>query len=336
MAITVTLKERRRLGNAYMNILDVALDDSYPTGGEAITARQLGLNVVDFVLPSPAAGYIPEFDHSNMKLKMFTPVKIQAAHTHVNTLTLTKGKFASFAAGDIKGSANTDSEDDDQDSAPTNSALVHALATCSDAGAVTLDTFVSPGLGRNLCAVLKATVGAITMEVGDVAIAITGTYKGAAQTETITFAFTDDPANNVIAQDKFRYLYGDKPFDTVTAATVTGLTASQENLQVSLGIGSKIALPVNLKTPAEADVTNIYKNAANLSPSGIVDATNMTVNLGVLADGDDFNVVYSSTKLSDVVIGNVAGGAIAAAAASEVANTTDLSAVTVRVAAIGY
>lgn len=79
MAAKVTIKKRTKAYNAYMNVVDIQMDSSYPTGGEAITPQQLGLNVIDFVLASPAAGYIAEFDHANSKLKMYTPT---AAHVH--------------------------------------------------------------------------------------------------------------------------------------------------------------------------------------------------------------------------------------------------------------
>jgi len=82
---TVSLLHRRKMGNGYMNVCDITLDSSYPTGGEAITPQQLGLTALDFVLPSPAAGYIFEFDHANSKLKAFTPTVAQASHTHAFT-----------------------------------------------------------------------------------------------------------------------------------------------------------------------------------------------------------------------------------------------------------
>ncbi len=166
-----------------------------------------------------------------------------------------------------------------------------------------------------------------------VSVEITGTWRGAAQQETIELAFTAE--DKEIANTKFRFKYGVKPFDTVTAATVTGFLAAHENMQVSLGIGSKIGLPTNLLTPDEDDVVNITKNAADLSPSGIVDTTNMTINLGTLADDDDFTVAYKAiTALTGTAITNVSGGAISAAAAPEVTQSFSLTA-TVRCLAIG-
>lgn len=85
MAASVTIKKRFKFGNGFGVVADVTFDDSYPTNGEAIAAAKFGLQSLDFVLPSPASGYIFEFDHANSKLKAFTPVKAQSAHTHVFT-----------------------------------------------------------------------------------------------------------------------------------------------------------------------------------------------------------------------------------------------------------
>lgn len=91
MPASVTIKKRGKFGNGFVVVADVTFDDSYPTGGEALTAQQFGLTVLDFVLPSPASGYLFEFDHANKKLKAFTPT---VQHTH--DLLLTGGQ----AAGD--------------------------------------------------------------------------------------------------------------------------------------------------------------------------------------------------------------------------------------------
>jgi len=57
-------------------VVDVTLDNSYPTNGEAITAVNLlgtgatGVYTVSVVTPC-VSGYIFSFDHTNMKLKAF-------------------------------------------------------------------------------------------------------------------------------------------------------------------------------------------------------------------------------------------------------------------------
>lgn len=85
MGATVVVKKRTKFNNLYAVIVDITLDSSYPAGGEAITPQQLGLTTIDFVLPSPAAGYLPEFDHTTKKLKMFTPTTSHAHQQQIKT-----------------------------------------------------------------------------------------------------------------------------------------------------------------------------------------------------------------------------------------------------------
>lgn len=70
MAATVTSVTGRAesIGSKRFVIVDIALDASYPTGGESITAGTFGLATVDFVLCEPSAGYTFEYDHANSKL----------------------------------------------------------------------------------------------------------------------------------------------------------------------------------------------------------------------------------------------------------------------------
>jgi len=98
VAASVSLKKTIKLSNLFAAVADVNFDSSYPTGGEALTAKQFGLNALVFVLPAPAAGYMFEFDHANSKLKAFTPT-IQ--HTH--DLLLTGGQAAGDALQQLAG-----------------------------------------------------------------------------------------------------------------------------------------------------------------------------------------------------------------------------------------
>lgn len=67
MAITLTQfrsPNRSDLGNKFANLWTLALDNSYPTGGYAVTAAQLSLITIDQILVSGdqkgyTFGYVP-------------------------------------------------------------------------------------------------------------------------------------------------------------------------------------------------------------------------------------------------------------------------------------
>jgi hypothetical protein len=188
-----------------------------------------------------------------------------------------------FSGGDIKGSVTVD-VGIASGTLPTNGALLSTLASAANTTNFTIA--VSPDRGRNVSISFKNTnVGASTGNA--VSCVITGTWRGAAQTETISFTQLELTST---AQNEVATKFGSKPFDTVTSITLP--VAQPANWQHAAGVGSKIGLPENLKTPIEADVQKITKNAANLAVTGLVDTTNMTVNLGTLSDGDDFEIVY--------------------------------------------
>ena len=51
----------------------VTMDDSYPTGGEALAASDFGLaNRITDLIPRPASGYVPVWDADNSKLMVYT------------------------------------------------------------------------------------------------------------------------------------------------------------------------------------------------------------------------------------------------------------------------
>ncbi|MHB9144724.1 MAG: hypothetical protein ACYC5Y_05235 [Symbiobacteriia bacterium] len=88
MAAIISALARRKFGNGYLVVADVQMDNAYPTGGEPVTAQQFGLTVLDFVLPSPASGYLAEYDHTNNKLKAFNPRAAIASTLAVTTPAL--------------------------------------------------------------------------------------------------------------------------------------------------------------------------------------------------------------------------------------------------------
>lgn len=71
MAINVKLIRKIKFGNAFGVVAELTGDTSYATGGYPLTAKQLGLNVVENVLPqSPAGGKFWEYDFANEKIKI--------------------------------------------------------------------------------------------------------------------------------------------------------------------------------------------------------------------------------------------------------------------------
>lgn len=72
MALTFSSTLRFKVDKKFVTITAVTLDNSYPTGGEAITANQLGLGTVEAaaVMGTPS-GFGFEFDVANMKLKAY-------------------------------------------------------------------------------------------------------------------------------------------------------------------------------------------------------------------------------------------------------------------------
>jgi hypothetical protein len=312
----------------------------YPTGGVPITGkthlgvteatracRALGfpeelLELIILDQSANAKGYKFEWDRTNNKILAmvsagFTPAGTNSAPAFTGTAS-TSSETITYApgGGDIKGSANTDQKSADQAGKPTNADLIDTLHAVA-AGAWTYSEDLEMPTSRNVCILFKADAAGSTLPTTTTAT-VTGTFRGAAQTEDIVFDFT------------------------AVTSTLTNIAAGQNDLLIGVGIGSKLGLPVDLVTPAEGDVDKIVKNGANLSPSGIVDTTNMTVNLGTLADGDDVAIQFKTLEPAITPAGTVAapvftGTAVSAAGLSEHANATFVpNPATLRVIARGY
>ena len=71
MALTVAVTERSQSGNKIVNRGTIAFDASYPTGGESLTANQLGLRVVESINFEVEVGHVLEYDYSNATVKVF-------------------------------------------------------------------------------------------------------------------------------------------------------------------------------------------------------------------------------------------------------------------------
>ena len=95
MSLTVTLTDMTVVGNKRLHTFKLAFDSSYPTGGESLTAANLGLSTVDFILIEPASGYLFEYDHTNSKVIARYPL---ASHTHTENTAATYTQNATTAA----------------------------------------------------------------------------------------------------------------------------------------------------------------------------------------------------------------------------------------------
>lgn len=95
MAVSATINDQTVWGDKRVTFTSVTFDNSYPTGGEPITAAQLGLSRVDFALCNIKAvgGTVnvanAYFDQANMKIKIYDETPAEAGNTSdYSTLTV--------------------------------------------------------------------------------------------------------------------------------------------------------------------------------------------------------------------------------------------------------
>lgn len=79
MALVPTIKKYEVWGSHKANVVWIAFDSSYPTGGEAYTLAQLGLSTYCLMLIATgkgAGGYRFEHDQANKKIIVKAPVSV--------------------------------------------------------------------------------------------------------------------------------------------------------------------------------------------------------------------------------------------------------------------
>ena len=273
---------------------------TYTSGGEPITAAKLGLAEILSVNFEDSAGYafdgIVNTDGSQFLLKAYyfaggntsatsggTPAGLVAAPTGTNG-ALNK-TYQSYAIPYCKGaSVATSSDATDQAATPTNGAYFSALQAADNTTPITITTNLD--CPRSIVVVHKNASGGAAKAQAACTYAVVGIYNGAAQTETITFADTSN-----IADTKFRYVFGVKPYDSITSITPSGAQLAQ--VQRSAGLGPIMGLPKTLYTPAEADVASIHKQGVVVSTTGAVSTANNTVNVGAITDNDNIVIKYA-------------------------------------------
>lgn len=283
-----------RWGDSLVSVRDVRLSSSYATGGDSISPQQVGLSRIDLMLPCGVPAAVTELPV--LALVPGSSPKIQALKARGNSIV-------NYAQGDIKGSVTVDMPIAGG-TLPTNGQLLSTLAAANNTTAFTIA--LQPDIARNIGIGLKNLVaGASTGNA--VSFAIVGLFRGAAQTETISFTALELTST---AQNEVAFKYGSKPFDSITS--ITPSAAQPASWSHAAGPGSKLGLPSNPANNLESDIIHLFKNAADLAKTGLYSTTNKTVNFGTLADGDDIAIEYNS--------GSVYGALI------EVDSATDLSA----------
>lgn len=83
MALTVTKVAGRTyaepVGAGFRTWRNIAFDNSYPTGGESLTAAELGFSKApDVVKIPPKSGYVFEYDATNQKVKAYVEEAVAA------------------------------------------------------------------------------------------------------------------------------------------------------------------------------------------------------------------------------------------------------------------
>jgi hypothetical protein len=70
--LTVVVDSKQAMGGLAVNFLTITWDNSYPTGGEAITAAQCGVSVIhELIVLCDNAGWDFQFDKSALKIMAF-------------------------------------------------------------------------------------------------------------------------------------------------------------------------------------------------------------------------------------------------------------------------
>lgn len=84
MALSITKIAKTTTGSTEVVVADITFDSSYATGGEALTASDLGLKAkaIDHLVATQkgVASRIAEYDYANEKLKLFTAISTEAAN----------------------------------------------------------------------------------------------------------------------------------------------------------------------------------------------------------------------------------------------------------------
>lgn len=263
-------------------------------------------------IPMPALGYfglhkaifravvLPNGDGKDYVFNRITHKLMIIARGAEGLQTYTPG------GGDIAGAVNADSILADAGALPLNADFIDTLHAVLAGPAWAYSENLEPDVARNVCITLKgkAAIGSV-IPAGTYTFTVTGTFRGAAQVETISYVFAG--VEGTIAAAQFRYKYGSKPFERITSVVITPahLANLPVDLEIGVGIGTRLGLPTDTLTYAEADIIKITKNGADVPVAGTFDGTNITVNPGDIAAAGDVSIQYKQKSTAGEITGGL-------------------------------
>lgn len=73
MTIAVRVQKTSHLENSKVVLAEITMDNSYPTGGEAVVPSDFGLSGIDAMICGlpPVGGFVPSYLASTGKVKLF-------------------------------------------------------------------------------------------------------------------------------------------------------------------------------------------------------------------------------------------------------------------------
>lgn len=169
MAVETVLKKRGKLGNLRANVVDISLlAETYKTGGIDIPFSKLGMGNAYVVIPSPAAGYMFEYDVQNRKMKAYTPSVARNAHQHETSLQASKiSQLHVYTVEMVAGEYEPVYAQGGAAEAPIGEDNIMTLVAIDENGDLPEVPCSPPDVPRNICAILKGAAGGSTVPVGN-------------------------------------------------------------------------------------------------------------------------------------------------------------------------
>lgn len=287
------------------------------TSGYEVQPSAFGLAKIEEFNVLGATGTGLKFDYDQANMKLIAKSLSGAGVTRMQLDIFPSVKASKAPADDVVGTAVYSDITGGASLLGANYAYV--VTTQIPVTAVGLSIAAQPDVPRNVNITCHNINGG-TVANKAIAYLVTGTFNGAAQTETISIPVA---SGGTMANGTAIYKSGLKPFDSITSIVPT-ITSGPETtgFQVIVGLGSLIGLSRALATPVEADVIVVTKQGTPVTISSIVTATagSESVKFGTITAADDLVVKYATKDSSFAEIGS----------------TTTTSTSVLRVEAIGY